>query len=189
MTEKKYKPVSDYQNLTPDIHCLDALKGKVSQPLQLKEDKLGRIAITGPCMIDLPDENDKKDWHGIFNHSITIARYSSFLACELERKGFKADPQKVLDGSIISHTGRRQWDEARWYPQTVKKIIGDLQTNYRTNISSEELSVRLLEKNKKIQNAVNFIKNLWEIDNFDPNAFDALLPAISIIVSVRITKV
>lgn len=90
MTEKKYKPVSDYQNLTPDIHCLDALKGKVSQPLQLKEDKLGRIAITGPCMIDLPDENDKKDWHGIFNHSITIARYSSFLACELERKGFNS---------------------------------------------------------------------------------------------------
>lgn len=174
MAEKKYKPVSDYKNLTPNIDCLDALKGQVSKPLQLKEDKIGRLAITGPCMIDLPDENDKKDWHGIFNHQVTIARYSSFLACELEKKGIKVDPQNVLDGCIISHNGRRQWDEARWYSQTVKKIIGDPETTYRTNISSEELSVRLLENNHKIQNAIEFVKNLWEIDDFDPDAFAAL---------------
>lgn len=169
-----YKPVSDYKNLIPDINCIGALKGEVSQPFQLKEDKIGRIAIVGPCMFGLLDENDKKDWYGIFNHQVTIARYSSFLACECEKRGVKVDPQEILNGCLISHSGRRQWDEARWYPQVVKEIIGENQINYRANISSEELSVRLLEDKVKIKNAVIFVKNLWEIDNFDPNAFGAL---------------
>jgi len=53
------------------------------------------------------------------NHILRTARVATFLAERLKNTGVEIDPQIVLNTILVSHSGRRQWDEARWYPDSV----------------------------------------------------------------------
>lgn len=151
---------------------IKALEGKISNPILISPHSYTRLVESGPGMVNLPDENDRIKWSGINNHVVLISRYSSFLASELEKKGVDIDPKEVLNGMILSHAGRRQWDEAQWYYLALCDLVGLAEADFRKNQSSEELTVKLLENNPNIVNSVKFVKELW---NINTDRFDALL--------------
>lgn len=81
-------------------------------------------------MAGLKEREDNKEWSGIFNHLVKTARVATFLAQELRKKGENVSQNLILNTVLISHAGRRQWDEANWYPDAVenaqeKAAMGD----------------------------------------------------------------
>lgn len=122
----------------PSSKTLEALEGKVSAPIKTTSHKPGnedkevtvRIVQEGAGMAGLKEREDNKEWSGIFNHLVKTARVATFLAQELRKKGENVNPDLILNTVLISHAGRRQWDEANWYPDAVesaqeKAAMGD----------------------------------------------------------------
>lgn len=73
---------------------------------------------------------DNQEWAGIFNHVLTTARVATFLGEQLREKGEAIDSDCILNTILVSHAGRRQYDEATWYPLVVsdaarKREAGD----------------------------------------------------------------
>lgn len=132
----------------PKGKILDVLKGEISEPIKTKSFKAGqeskivdtRIVKKGSGMIGLENAEDNKEWSGIFEHVIRTSRLASFLAKKLKEKGIDIDPSIVLNTVLVSHSGRRQWDESRWYPDIV-----DNSKNKKTK-SDTDISLELLNK-------------------------------------------
>ena len=133
--------------LYPDPSVVDALIGTISEPIQTISHKPGsegqvvtvRLAKEGPGMFGLTDWKGNKEWSGIFNHCLLTARYSLHFAQMMTQSGYDVNPQRILDGMIVSHAGRRQWDEAAWYPE----VIEDAQV--KRSISNETLGMQLIQ--------------------------------------------
>lgn len=138
-----------FHELRPTQSVVDALRGTVSLipfkrkiPGQEEKQPMSAIlAVEGPGMIGLVDWKDNRTWSGIFNHSVLSARYSVYLAEQLAKKGFTVNPQRVLDGMIVSHSGRRQWEEAGKYPEAVE----DAESKRGKGKSNEALGLRLIQ--------------------------------------------
>lgn len=122
----------------PSSKTLEALEGKVSDPVKTISHKPGsedkevtvRLVQEGAGMAGLKEREDNKEWSGIFNHLVKTARVATFLAQELRKRGKNVSPNLILNTVLISHAGRRQWDEANWYPNVVesaqeKAAMGD----------------------------------------------------------------
>lgn len=115
----------------PDSRILEALRGKISKPRRVISRKAGiqgqeitvRLVEEGAGMAGLEDTEDNKEWAGIFNHLVKTARIATFLAQELKKTGENVDARLVLNSVLISHAGRRQWDEANWYPEAVENAL------------------------------------------------------------------
>lgn len=141
--------MSEFTEFSPAPGIVDALRGKISEPIQTTSYKPGsegqlvtvRLALEGPCMFGLTDPEDNKEWYGIFNHSVLSARYATYFAQKAFSAGVSVDPQLVLDGMIVSHPGRRQWDEALWYPKAISNAAE------KTAITNETLGLRLIKGN------------------------------------------
>ncbi len=142
---RQEQPIS--HDLYPDPRVVDALRGIISEPIQTISHKPGsegqlttvRLAKEGPGMFGLTDWQDNKEWSGIFNHIVLSARYSIHLAQLMAQAGYETNPQRILNGMIVSHAGRRQWDEAGWYPE----VIEDAQA--KRSISNETLGMQLIQ--------------------------------------------
>ena len=111
----------------PNSNVIEALKGKISDPKEVISNKPGsqgkrtvRIAEEGPAMIGLENLEDNREWAGIFNHFVKTAGASLELGILLQLQGLDVNPRLLLNTVMISHSGRRQYDEAQWYPQDVK---------------------------------------------------------------------
>ncbi len=132
--------------LSPTSGVVDVLRGSISEPIKTISQKPGQagqevevcIVKEGSGMFGLSDWRDNKEWSGIFNHSLLTARYSVYFAQELAKAGYETHPQTILDAMIVSHAGRRAWDEANWYPQAAP----DAQE--KTRIPNEHLGLRLI---------------------------------------------
>lgn len=156
MTEKlrKESEGSRRRELVPDPLVIDALRGKISEPTKTISYKSGsageevevRLALEGPCHFGLEDWKDNKEWSGIFNHVLLSARYSTYFAQKLQEKGLNVNPQRILNAMIVSHPGRRQWDEAGWYPEAVDKFLGEGEAARRKSMSNETLGLHLINR-------------------------------------------
>ena len=111
----------------PNSDVIEALKGKISDPKEVISNKPGspgprtvRIAEKGPAMIGLENLDDNREWAGIFNHYVKTAGASLQLGKLLKLNGQEVDLQLLLNTVMLSHSGRRQYDEATWYPHDVK---------------------------------------------------------------------
>ncbi len=112
----------------PESRTLNVLKGTISEPVITTSHKpvtMGqevsvRLVQEGSGMAGLEDREDNKEWAGIFNHILKTARVATFLGKELQRQGKEVDPNIILNTVLASHSGRRQWDEATWYPDAVE---------------------------------------------------------------------
>ena len=121
MESKTYAPPR------PHAAILDALKGSISEPIETVSNKLGskgqvmkvRLVKKGSGMVGLKDGVDNQEWAGIFNHILITARMATFLGEQLREKGETVDLDYILNTILISHAGRRQYDEATWYPLAV----------------------------------------------------------------------
>lgn len=129
------------------LSVIDALRGEISEPVRTVSHKPGsegeivevRLARNGPGLFGLTDWRDNREWAGITNHGIMSARYAVYFAQKLAEAGHDVNPQRILDGMIISHPGRRQWDEAIWYPEAVPD------PEVKKGMSNETLGMHLIQ--------------------------------------------
>lgn len=153
--------VNSGKEYSPTSGIPDVLIGEISQPWKTISQKNGSqgqevevcIVEKGPGMIDLDNWKDNKEWSGIFNHVLLCARYSAYFAEKLLNKGCNIDPQIDLDAMIVSHAGRRQWDESNWYPEIV---INAVEKKKKPN---EQLGLELI-KGKVPDNVYNLVAAL-----------------------------
>lgn len=111
----------------PHANILKALKGSVSRPIETvsnKPDSNGWVVEVslvreGSGLIGLENAADNQEWAGIFNHILKTARVATFLGEQLCEKEEPVDPDYILNTILVSHAGRRQYDEATWYPSVV----------------------------------------------------------------------
>src|SRR5260221_10694802 len=111
----------------PHAVTLEALRGVVSAPIEViskKPDSKGQVVKVslvkeGSGMIGLRNATDNQEWSGIFNHILKTARVATYLGELLRKTGEKVDPDCILNTILVSHAGRRQYDEATWYPSVV----------------------------------------------------------------------
>jgi hypothetical protein len=80
-----------------------------------------RLVIDGSGMIGLENMAENKEWAGLFNHCVKIAGASLKLGRLLQYNGHEIDLQLLLDTVMLSHNGRRQYEEARRYPNDVPR--------------------------------------------------------------------
>src|SRR3989344_5611307 len=172
-----------------DPRVVDALRGEISEPIQTISHKPDhgaqlvkvRIAKEGPGLFGLTDWEDNKEWSGITNHVLLSARYAVYFAQKMRDAGFETNPQRILNGMIVSHPGRRQWDEAGWYPEAVEDAEA------KRSISNETLGMRLIQ-GKVPQDAFELVVALGHnVEGFsvDPAIYDSLDYQIAIYVDHR----
>lgn len=126
---------------------IEALRGEISDPIRTISHKPGsegemvevRLVKEGPGLFGLSDWRDSREWAGITSHVLLSARYAVYFAQRLANAGHDVNAQRILDGMIVSHPGRRQWDEAFWYPEAVKDAKA------KRSISNETLGMRLIQ--------------------------------------------
>ncbi|MEK7573631.1 MAG: hypothetical protein AAB531_04370 [Patescibacteria group bacterium] len=143
--------MTEFKNPTsvrPVSQTLEALEGEVSDPVTTNSQKPGnegqkvtvRLVREGAGMAGLEEREDNKEWAGIFNHLVKTARVSTFLAQELQKVGENVNPNLILNTVLISHAGRRQWDEANWYPEAVENA------EEKAKMGDQPLAIPVLEK-------------------------------------------
>ena len=193
MTEKLRRDEHPaFPELFLDPRVVDALRGEISEPIQTISHKPGqegkrveiRLVKEGAGHFGLTDWQDNKEWAGIFNHVLISTRYSVHLAQKMAQASQVVNPQKILNGMIVSHAGRRQWDEAGWYPEAVK----DAQK--KRSISNETLGMQLIQ-GKVPQEAFELVVALGHnVEGFsvDPSIYNSWDFKLAIYVDHRTTQ-
>ncbi len=191
-----------FHELKPTQSVVDALRGEISIPTLTESRKPRhegeivevRLASEGPGLFGLTDYKDSQLWSGIFNHSVLSARYSLYFVAELTKRGHKINSQRILDGMIVSHTGRRQWEEVKFYPDAVRKELArigkdPMEFDKRKGISNELIGLRLI-RGKVPQDVFDLVSALaHENTEFpvSPEVYDSLEYRITEYVDHRTT--
>lgn len=174
------------KELSPSPGIIDVLRGTVSEPIQTISRKPGfdgqlvtvRIAIEGPGMFGLTDWQDNKEWSGIFNHCILSTRYATYFAQRLAKAGHEVSSQLILDGMIVSHPGRRQWDEAGWYPEVVPSA------KEKVAMYNETLGLSLIQ-GKVPEGVFQLVSSLAFDEGTDPEVYNSWEHRLSVFADHR----
>jgi hypothetical protein len=181
------------KELVPSASVIKTLHGVISEPITTISQKPGlegqlvnvRLADEGAGLLGLSNLQDNKEWSGIFNHILLSARHATHFSTELMKKGHFVSPQRVLDGMLASHNGRRQWDEAKWYPDAA------LDADKKQGMSNETLGVHLV-KGRIPDNAFDLVVALGHnIDGFsvDPHIYTTYDYKVAIYADHRTSQV
>lgn len=175
--------------LRPDPRVVDALRGEISGPIQTISHRPGskgksvevRLVTDGPGMFGLSDWQDNREWSGITNHVFLSARYATHFAEQMRQAGYETNPGRILNGMIVSHAGRRQWDEAEWYPEAVLDAVA------KRSISNETLGMRLIVGKVPIDAFELVVALGHNVEGFsvDPTIYDSLDFKLAIYVDHR----
>lgn len=108
-----------------------------------------RLVLEGVGMVGLEDRVENQEWAGIFNHFVKTAGASLQLGRLLQLNGQRVDLQLMLDTVMLSHSGRRRFDEKTWYSKKVNKAskkreMGDTEIGL-ANLKNKDLAPELLE--------------------------------------------
>jgi hypothetical protein len=164
--------MSEYLRPRPEAASVRAMTGKISEPVQTTSYKPGptegkpvtvRLVQEGAGLWELEDWADNREWSGIGNHSLIVARLSSYLASELQKGGYQVDPRIVLNGSLHYHNGRRVWDEAGWYRDAVPGA------NEKRKVSNELLGFAMLKPAGVRQDTIEFVAVLSDAPDKNEN--------------------
>lgn len=150
MTEAKNKQLV----LGPTGNVLEALKDatfEAPQNLTKPDGKSIRTRLVreGLGMVGLEDRIENQEWAGIFNHYAKVAGASLKLGTLLKLNGRDVDLKLMVNTVMLSHGGRRQYDEANWYPEEVsnaseKRQKSDTQIGLE-NLEGKNLSPELID--------------------------------------------
>ncbi len=173
----------------PDSYVLETLRGEISEPKTTFSNQPAtrgkkvtvRTVLEGVGMAGLKDRDDNKEWSGIFNHIITTARVATYLSQKLARSGVNVDPQLVLDAVLVSHAGRRQWDEACWYPD----IASDADQKQETG--NQSLSVSILKDADIPEKIVDVVK-AHDIPKYPLDKVDAWEKKVALYADFRVAQ-
>lgn len=135
------------RTIRPKGQVLEALKGVVSEPVttvSLKPRDNGktvtvRLAEEGPAMTGLFDWQDNREWFGINTHQWLTARIAGEFSKQMAASGYDTNPSRVVNTMLVSHLGRRVWDEAGWYPEAVDNA------QEKRSVSNETLGIRFIQ--------------------------------------------
>lgn len=180
-----------FSELAPDARAVEVLKGKVSEPQWTLSHKPGNtcgqrvevfVVEEGAGLNGLSDMKDNKEWYTINNHTLLTTRGAAYLSLRMNPQG---DVQRVLDGMIVSHAGRRQWDEAGWYPDIVDN------PEQKRAISNETLGMQIIQ-GKVSQEAFALVVALGHgVEGFsvDPSIYNSLDFRLAIYVDHRTSQI
>lgn len=128
-----------------------------------------RLVVEGAGMIGLEDRVENQEWAGIHNHIAKVAGGGLQLGRLLQLNGQDVDLPPVLDTGMLTHLGRRQFDEARWYPEEVdnadwKSRAGDTQITlaYLPSLNFPEMLLEMIRVH-----ALGTLYPYEEIDNWN----------------------
>src|SRR3989344_6171006 len=133
--------------IRPRAEVLAVMKGEVSEPVETISNKPGSVGETvrvslvreGVGMAGLSDWRDNREWSGINNHEWLSGRIAVNFSQRMASVGYDTHPERVLNTMLASHKGRRQWDEAGWYPDAVSDSAS------KRIVSNETLGMRLIK--------------------------------------------
>jgi len=127
-----------------------------------------RIVTGGAGLAELNDPKDMVEWSGVFNHVLFSTRIATHYTAILQSAGYDVDPESVLNAGIVSHLGRRPWDEANWYPEIVPDPKNTLA---HTN---ESLGVKMLEDANVPNSILQIVQGLAHGHQTDPAIYQTL---------------
>lgn len=175
-----------------DPKITDVLRGIVSEPITTPSYKgtdngklvTVRVALENPCMAGLVDWQDNKEWWGINHHCLLCARGAVHYAQPLSEAGLDINSQNLLDTMRVSHAGRRQWDEAGWYPDAAPDAA------YKKSHSNETLGLRLIHGKvpKRVFELVAALAHNLEEFSVNPAVYDSWNYKLAIYVDHRTTN-
>lgn len=180
------------RTIRPKGQVLEALKGVVSEPVTTvsrKPQENGktvtvRLAEEGPSMTGLTDWEDNREWFGINTHQWLTGRIAGEFSKQMAASGYDTNPSRVVNTMLVSHTGRRTWDEAGWYPEAVDGA------QEKRSVSNETLGIRFIQ-GKVPQDVFELVVALGhnvEGFNVDPAIYDKWDFKIAIYVDHRTTN-
>lgn len=173
----------------PDPRVMDVLRGKISEPVQTISHKPGeegqlvtvRIALEGPGMYGLTDWEDNQKWSGINDHTFQSTRNVLYLGEGMNRAGHSVNLWVMGNGMPRSHPGRRQWEEARDYPEVVPNAAE------KAAMFNEVLGVRLIA-GKVPEEVLELVASLAFMDEYvRPGFYQSLEHRLSILADHRTT--
>lgn len=179
--------------ITIHPELVDLLRGTISEHITTISHKPRfegqevtiRLVTEGSGQFGLTDLADNKEWAGIFNHAVLTARYTSYLAQHMKEKGLDTHPDLLANALVISHAGRRTWDEARWYPDAAQD------SEAKRSVSSETLGLRILH-GKIPDNIFNLIAALGHnITEFsvNPSIYDSWDYKLAVYIDHRTSQI
>jgi len=189
--EQESRP--SFHEYVPDPSVIEVLRGKISDPITTKSYKPGptegkmvevRLVTEGVGLFGLTDWRDNKEWSGINNHDLLTTRYYAHFSQAMYEKGHNTNPQRGVDAMPASHGGRRRWDEAGWYPESVENAAAI------RSVSNETLGMQLVQ-GKIPQDAFELVVALGHnVEGFsvDPKIYKSLDFLIAIYVDHRTTQ-
>lgn len=138
----QYKPMISKESWLnrPTGQSLELLMGEISEPTSLSDGSSVQLVESGSGMAGLTGHPDNINWSGIFHHIMLSTRIAHNLCLQLQRKGHEIDSNVVLQAGIDSHLGRRIWDEAKKYPQLVKK------SDQKLSVTNESIGLDMLRE-------------------------------------------
>lgn len=180
------------RTIRPTGQVLEALKGRVSESVttvSLKPRDNGktvtvRLAEEGPSMSGLADWQDNREWFGINTHQWLTGRIGGEFSKQMAASGYDTNSSRVVNTMLVSHLGRRVWDEAGWYPEAVDGA------QEKRSVSNETLGIRFIQ-GKVPQDVFELVVALGhnvEGFNVDPTIYDKWDFKIAIYVDHRTTN-
>jgi len=137
-------------------------KGKPGDPVTT------RIVTGGAGLAELKDPKDMVEWSGVVNHVLFSTRIATHYAAVLQSAGHNINSEVVLNAGIVSHLGRRPWDEANWYPEIVSHYQ---ETLAHTN---ESLGVKMLEDANTTNSILQVVQGLAHGYDTDPAIYQTI---------------
>lgn len=138
----------------PSRNVLEALKGATfTEPMRLRkptgQEITTRLVREGAGMVGLENKVENQEWAAIFNHYVKIAGAVLQLGRLLQSNGQNVDLQLMLNATMLSHSGRRQYEEATRYSDIVdnaveKRKVGDTQIGL-SSLKDKNLPAELIE--------------------------------------------
>lgn len=145
----------------PQSEILKLLKGNVSDHVVTTSQKPGENGETktikyvqeGAGIVGIKDVEEMKEYEGLLNHILKTARVAVFLGNELKKRGENVDVDLLLNAVLISHAGRRQYNEAVWYPNAVDNAEN------KAALGDQALTAQILEQAKLPSDLIDVVES------------------------------
>jgi hypothetical protein len=146
----------------PRACSIENLKGKIVSQVDVVSYKnrsdIQRVDVSvveeGSGMMGLINAQDNKEWAGIFNHTLKTTRLAVMIAEAAKEKGIVVDAQLIMDAHLNSHTQRRSWDEAHWYPGLNPRLIDP------AKVTAEVMGVQYLREKNAPEKVIEIVEAL-----------------------------
>jgi hypothetical protein len=155
--------VEELEALRPSKETLQVLVGEMYPPQRVishsayhpeLEGKEVEVILVkkGAGLFEIKNFQGNKEWSALFNHVLKTARVATFLGACLNQEGVTVDLNSMLTAILLSHAGRRQFDEALFYREAVE--------NYKEKIrqGDQRIGEKILREAQVDKKIIDIVK-------------------------------